>query len=474
MQYNDAVDRLTTHPLFVYAVLVALATATYATAHRGVFQYDDLYTILLNPHLDRWDTFVGHLDHMVRPLLYATFLLDRSFYGNSATGYHVLNLLLHLGSGLLVYRILTRAVTEETRHIPFWTALLFLIHPIQTETVTYISGRATGLMAFWYLLAFFLYLKRTEHRAAGRISQLYLFGAVTSLLLSLASKETAITFPLALLLWDVAIRRLDGAALRKSFPSDHFPFWLVLLVVAAWAWWHPRYTTLAQFSFTLRPFWDNALSELHAMAYALILFFTPWNQNFDHDLREFHSLTQWPLPLDLLLLFGVTAAALAAVRRLPLFAFGVGWFFVQLLPTSLIPRADLLSERNLYLASLGVLLAVAVFAKCLIQWLRSALPAAQFIRFGTNGLAVSLVLTLCVLSYQRNTLYRDPVSLWADAIVKSPQKARPHNNLGHSYAERGNWDQAIEEFRIAARLDPNYVDAQRNLRDAYLHRVGRR
>jgi len=474
MQYNDAVDRLTTRPLFVYAVLVALAVATYATALHGVFQYDDLYTILLNPHLDRWDTFVGHLDHMVRPLLYATFLLDRSFYGNSPTGYHVLNLLLHLGSGLLVYRILTRAVTEETRHIPFWTALLFLIHPITTETVTYISGRASGLMAFFYLLAFLLYIKASEHSDAVPLRRRYLSGSVLALALSLGSKETAMTFPLVLLLWDLLIRRLRGTTLRTAILSGHLAFWILLVLAAGWAFTHPRYTALAQFSFTLRPFWDNALSELHAMAYALPLFFTPWNQNFDHDLPEFHSLSQWPLPLDLLLLFGVTAAALVAVRRLPLFAFGVGWFFVQLLPISLIPRADLLSERNLYLASLGVLLAVAVFAKCLIQWLRSALPAAQFIRFGTNGLAVSLVLTLCFLSYQRNTLYRDPVSLWADAIVKSPQKARPHNNLGHSYAERGNWDQAIEEFRIAARLDPNYVDAQYNLRDAYLHRVGRR
>ena len=84
---------------------------------------------------------------------YASFLLDRSLYGNSSTGYHLLNLLLHLGSGLLVYLILTRAVTKESKHIPFWTAVLFLIHPIQTETVTYISGRASGLMAFFYLLA---------------------------------------------------------------------------------------------------------------------------------------------------------------------------------------------------------------------------------------------------------------------------------------------------------------------------------
>ena len=76
-----------------------VTVATYVGAFSGDFQYDDLFTILINPHLNGWDTFVDHLDHMVRPVLYATFLIDRSLYGTSASGYHLLNLLLHLGSG---------------------------------------------------------------------------------------------------------------------------------------------------------------------------------------------------------------------------------------------------------------------------------------------------------------------------------------------------------------------------------------
>jgi tetratricopeptide (TPR) repeat protein len=77
------------------------------------------------------------------------------------------------------------------------------------------------------------------------------------------------------------------------------------------------------------------------------------------------------------------------------------------------------------------------------------------------------------MTFQRNELYRDPVLLWSDAVEKSPQKARPHNNLGHAYAMQDNWDRAIEEFRTAAIMDPDYALAQKNLRDAYLHQVGR-
>ncbi len=84
-----------------------------------------------------------------------------------------------------------------------------------------------------------------------------------------------------------------------------------------------------------------------------------------------------------------------------------------------------------------------------------------------------LVAGLCLFTYQRNLLYQDRLLLWSDAVRKSPNKARPHNNLGYAYSLHGDWDSAIEEFRMAARLDSHYVLAQENLRDAYLHRVGR-
>ena len=474
MQYNDVVDRLRIRPILLCAFLVAIVVATYyAGVVHGDFQYDDSFAILINPHLNQWDTFIGHLDHMVRPVLYATFFIDRSLYGERATGYHVLNLLLHLGSGILLYRILMRAVTENNRYVPFWTSLLFLIHPIQTETVTYISGRASGLMAFFFLLALFLYIKRSESLDDRRISQLYFFGALTSFFLSLASKETAVVFPLALLLWDTLVRRLRGASLQVTCVSQHLPFWLMLSVVGLVVWNHPRYTALAQFSFGIRPLWENLLSELHAAAYALLLFFCPGKQNFDHDLPLFHSLVQWPLPLDLLLIGGLAGGALLLVRRLPLFSFGIGWFLLLLLPTSLIPRNDLLSERNLYLASIGILLAAAVLGSGLTHRLAKILQKPVLVRVAIGSIVLMVVLGFSLMTLQRNELYRDPVLLWSDAVEKSPQKARPHNNLGHAYALRDDWNRAIEEYRNAARLNPDYAPAQQNLRDAYLRQVGR-
>lgn len=457
--------------LFIVAGIITCVV--YANAFFGDFQFDDISTILENPHLARWDTFIAHLDHMVRPLLYATLLFDRSLYGNSPSGYHLLNLLLHLGSGFLVYRILTRAVTEEMRHVPFWTAFLFLIHPIQTETITYISGRASGLMAFGYLSALFLYIKGSEDTSGHVLRRLYRAGAVFCFLLSVASKEPAVTFPLAVLLWDVVVRRLRGAALRRAVLTGHSPFWLLVVVAGVLAWPHPRYADLAHFSFTLRPLWDNLLSETHAASYALLLFLCSWKQNFDHDLPLLHSLFEWPLPLDLVMWCGLTVAAAISIQRRPLFAFGLGWFVLQILPTAVIPRNDLLSERNLYLASIGILLAAVVVTFRLTHWLATVLEKPRLVEIGAGAIGFAIAAGLCVSTIERNALYRDPVLLWSDAVEKSPQKARPHNNLGHGYLLRGDWDRAIEEFRIAAQLSPDYTLAQKNLRDAYLHQVGR-
>ena len=450
--------------------LVLLSVLAYANAWSGGFQFDDFSAILDNPHLADAGTFIGHLDHMVRPVLYATLLLDRTLYGTNPTGYHLSNLLLHLGSGMLIYFILTRVVTEKTRQVPFWTALLFLVHPIHTETVTYVSGRASGLMSFLYLLALLFYIKASEAHA---MRGLYRSGAIVAFVLSIGAKETAITFPFVLLLWDLLVHRVrGGASLRAAILRRHLPFWVVLLLTAAWAWSHPRYFILAHVSYTLRPLVDNGLSEAHAAIYALWLFFCPWNQNFDHDLPEFHSMGQWPLPLDLLALGALIAVAVGMACRLPLVSFGIGWFLLQLLPTSLIPRADLFSERNLYLASIGLLLALVVLAVTFAR-IDEMAKHRLLVRSVGASMACVLVVGLCLMTVQRNSLYRDQLSLWSDAVKKSPNKARPHNNLGHAYALHGEWDRAIDEFRIAAQLDSDYVLAQENLRDAYLHRVGR-
>jgi protein O-mannosyl-transferase len=143
------------------------------------------------------------------------------------------------------------------------------------------------------------------------------------------------------------------------------------------------------------------------------------------------------------------------------------------LPTILIPRLDLLSERNLYLPFAGLVPALVSLTGWAANRLIAQFNQLRIIRATFFVIGLLVVADLCVLTYQRNLLYRDAVALWTDTVEKSPQKARPHNNLGHSYALSGDWDRAVDEFRTAARLDPDYALAQKNLRNAYLRQVGR-
>ena len=171
---------------------------------------------------------------------------------------------------------------------------------------------------------------------------------------------------------------------------------------------------------------------------------------------------QWPLPLDVCLLAGLVTAGLVAARRLPLFSFGIGWFFVFLLPTSLIPRADLLSERNLYPAFLGLML---VYRR---PWPRGSSMAhdpscgrASWFGSARNGVSIGFLLMLCLFTFQRNALYRRrDLALVLTQFRNLRKRREPHNNLGHAYAIQDEWERAIEEFRIAAQLDPDYALAQ--------------
>ena len=459
-------------PRFTAYGLMAIAVAVYANSFLGAFQFDDFSTILHNPHLDSGEVFFAHLDHMVRPALYFTFLIDRLLYADVAFGYHVINVGLHLVSGWLVYRILLRAPVHENTFLACWTATLFLVHPLATETVTYLSGRASGMMSCFYLLAFLLYLKGTEEGSGGH-PRVWYIGSLLAFLVALASKETAVTFPVAILLWDVVVRHVRGASLRSTFLSYHVPFWGIVLALGLALVIHPQYGYLARFSLDIRPLWHNVLSQIHAVVYAIVLFFAPWKQSFDHDLPLYHSLFEWPLVVDLTVLIGLMVAALLSVRRFPLAVFGMGWFFLQLLPTnSVIPRNDLLSERNLYLPSVGLLLAVVTGVLAVVR-MNGDTSLRQWMQTGIRCVALMGVMALCVFTVQRNALYQDPVLLWSDTVHKSPHKARPHNNLGHSYAVQGDWGHAIEEFRFALTLNPDYPLAQQNLRDAYLFQAGR-
>jgi protein O-mannosyl-transferase len=475
------------------ACLVLAAALVYSNSFNGIFQFDDRPSILEDQRLANFPTFAAHARSMIRPLTRLTFLIDRGLYGDRPAGYHLLNLLLHCGSGLLVFAIVAAAVRRVRSlsrdipspdasggldAVPFAAALLFVVHPLGTETVTYMSGRATGMAAFFFLLSVYLFVVATAPETNRRKRLLSHAAALLCFVLALLSKETAAALPLVLLLWQAVLggdqfgeeagRPGRAAAFGRS-SRVLAPYWLLLVLLVGVASLIPRYAALARASLETRSLFENLLTQANAVAYALTLFVLPSRLNFDHDLPVHGSLFEWPAPLAVAILAAITVAAWWIARRAPLVAFGLAWFLACVLPTnSVVPRYDILSERNLYLPSIGLFMAAAATAAHAVAFLspvrsRLARPAA----------AALLMLVAAVFAFEtvrRNEIYGSEVAFWSDAARKSPLKARPHNNLGHAYLQAGEVELALVEFRRALALDSDNVTAQRNLRKAWLQR----
>jgi tetratricopeptide (TPR) repeat protein len=442
------------HRLLQPLILVAAVGLSYANGFRGVFQFDDHNVIVNNPSVHSVAAFVANLPTGIRPLLKLTYLLNWTA-GAGPFGFHVVNISLHAANTLLVFFLACRMTEGKEApglpafgRVPFLAALLFAVHPVQTEAVTYISGRSMSLMAFFYLASLLSYVRGTK----GGRGWLYVVSPAL-FLLAVLSKETALTLPAALLLWERAFG--DG---NRPFPEivrRQAVHWALLLLMAAAVALHPSYRNLVLYGFGTRTASQNLLAQGYGIAYLLSRLIRVYRLNIDPDL---------PVPATLTPGLAATAAGLAvlliagaaALRRRPVAGFGLLWFFLQLLPTnSIIPRLDVANERHLYLASWGIFLAAGSGA----EWVQTTLSGAgRWVRAGWFA-AAALLLLFTVL---RNEVYRSEVTLWAETARRSPGKARVHNNLGYAYFRSGHPERAIPEYREALRIDPDFALARGN------------
>jgi tetratricopeptide (TPR) repeat protein len=299
--------------------------------------------------------------------------------------------------------------------------------------------------------------------------------AAVCLALALLAKEVAVVFPALLLLYEAVLGRPLRAGRADLLWRVHLPLSAVAVVFLAYAAFHARYAYLFEYGLRLRSVYDNLLTQANVVVHAITLFVRPTQLNFEHDLPLATSILQGPTPWSIAAIAGLVVVAIVFARRAPLVAFGILWFFLHLLPTnSVLPRYDLLSERNLYLPSIGLYLTATAFLVAIARRFVDGMATGRMARwFGTHGrtlsgaLVAALALGLAGLTASRNAVYADPVAFWSDAIAKSPHKSRPHANLGVAFYARGDLERALEQFRIALALDPLDPVTQRNLLETW-------
>ncbi len=457
--------------LIVAAISLGVALG-YSSVLHSPFNFDDGLVVLNNRAILNLATFFQlHTIHY-RHLFYLTFAFNYHLGQEDPFGYHLFNIGLHLVNSLLIFAVVRITIEkgcdwgrDSAIRIAGLTALVFAFNPIQTEAVSYISGRTSSLMALFYLLSllgFILAEIKTASwsKRAACYSLCCLAGAS-----ALLSKETAITLPAALLLYDVCfMRNKHFRAFKPRIVWLYGPVLVTLsglFLVSPFLWQH-----VVTWSQKINP--GYALQQLTVIPFGAKMVLFPINQVFDYDWPYSSLSTDTLRIITSLLAVGVLSGVwLKLYRAFPLAAFGIGWFLLVLSPTnSFLPRMDLLSERNLYLASFGLLLVGAAIA--------------ERVGFGSRSNEVSRILvTLCAsvavicflsLLIHRNGVYESNISLWEDALKKNPGKPRIYHNLSHFYTERKDFDNAFIMLKklAASNATPYYRSyAHTNLGNIY-------
>ena len=454
--------------LATLAALAALVFAVWWPALGASFQFDDFNVIVGNPRVHSLSAWLASMPG-IRPLLKLSYAINYSL-DPGPHGFRLLNVAIHAANSCLVGALLWRRARCHGLDIGAATqaaglaALVFALHPVQTESVTYITGRSVSLAALPCLLALAAWLASRDARTRGA-ALAWRGGAVLAFALALGVKETTIVLPRALLLWSATEpRRLARDPARGVRPPwSAGPAWRALLPLLALAavallvtllW--PPYRRLLDTSLAIRPVSANLMTQAHALGYLALQLLRPWGMNADPALLATTRLDVMTVLLGLLWV-AVAVTGLVVRRRSPALAFGLLWFLLWLLPTnSLLPRYDVANDRQLYLALIGPawLLGLAVATAGRRAALRWMPPAAL--------LAIGAVLALATL--QRNRVYADEVSYWQDVARQSPASPRAANNLGIAYALACRDAEALREFERAVRLQPGYLRARINLR----------
>ncbi len=417
--------------LLAVVVVIEVAFEVYGPSLRGPFVFDDFSLPFYDPRrpVDQFAEWIQG----VRPVLMFSYWLNYYFSDRNPYSYHVLNVLIHVANAFLVYGISSNLLARSPKGLavrqPFAIAcgLLFLLHPIQTESVAYIAGRSESLSALFCLSALALFL----YKGSEKIS--WLRSAAVLLLFALATrtKEHTAILPLVFVLTDWLWDSGPVGALRKN-RLLYLPIALGAPVALFFVWKVLSSSASAGFALKGVTWYGYFFTECGVLLTYLRLFLVPARQNIDYNLPIL-SAPNFMTAAGILAALGLLYVAWRWRKRQPLITYGILFFFIFLAPTSsFIPIKDALAERRLYLPIVGLIL---VSAGLLIEWKIT----------GTRVfVASSVVLVLAgVLTYQRSRVWGSEVALWEDTLSKAPQDLRGYPHLIHGYVSERRCKEAL-------------------------------
>ena len=459
--------------------LALLCAAAYHNTFHVPFIFDDIPSILQNPAIRRlWppsDLTVNKVAQLDGRLVVSFSLaVNYALGGYQVAGYHVFNLIVHFFNAVLAFAILRRALTSkrspdaphrDMTWLAYAIAVLWLLHPLLTESVTYVSQRAESLMALFLLLTLYCSIRGMESPSKA----FWFDSAMVTCALGMCTKEVMVVAPFLVLAYDyVFVAPALHAALRgcRKLYVGLAASWAILAALQFIA--TERWKTL-QDTVPVQP-WDYLKMQSGVIVHYLRL--AAWPRGLVLDYSD------WPrmLPLanvlpEASLLLVLLALSVWAIRARRWWGFWGAWFFLLLAPTSsLLPLPlEPATERRMYLPLLAVIavsLGGAYRLSCSL-WTRFAWPDRVRVWLQTS-LTLVLALALGTATIQRNAQYHSAESIWADVVAKRPESIRGHANLGLALLDDGRVAESIPHFTDALRIDPSQPIVRCDLATALL------
>lgn len=440
--------------LFIPIIIFA-SIASYLNSFHNQFIWDDEDFVLKNSTIKDWHKW-PHIftENMIqgarkgsnfyRPMQSLTHGMDYILWKDNPTGHHATNFIFHILAIVAVYLMLKGIFATDIT--AFLSALFFAVHPVQTEAVTYISGRSDPMAGLFIVLAVILFNRN-------------LFISCVSFVLAILSKESALIAPALIIL-------------TEFFRGRRFQIKRILpFIVIAIIYGILRLSVL-DFSYTAGenlpkpffyvPLWIRFCTFLKTIPVYFGILLWPFGLHMERDISLSHSIFEPQAFLGFMILTGSILTGYLIRKKSPAILFSAAWFFIAIFPNSnIIPINALVYEHWLYLPSLGFFIATA--------WLLKELhKKGKIFGFISILLALSIALFYMWRTFERNKDWKTPVSFYESTIRYMPHSARLHNNLAMAYADSGYLDKAIAEYKKAIILGDYYPQTHYNLANIYI------
>jgi tetratricopeptide (TPR) repeat protein len=456
------------------AIIILLGILIYSNSFICSFHFDDISRIVNNPGIRNLEDVKAWMNiYPSRPVAMFTFALNYHFNQMDVRYYHLVNLIIHLINACLVWwltllifsspALKNNPVIRHKKALAFFTALLFVSHPLATQSVTYIIQRMTSMAAMFYLLSLALYLKARTSDKKNRAKTLLFTGSLISAVLAMLTKENAFTLPFAIGLVELFFIKTKKLAIN-------FRDYRVILIIAAllgiiiiiplkfsFGIFKPIPPMFGH-EYTVTPL-NYLFTQFSVIVKYIQLLFLPVNQKVDYDFPvsdtffELRTLSCFVFLLVLIIL------AVLSFKRYRIISFGIFWFFLTLsVESGFIPINDMIYEHRTYLPSFGFFL-ILTSGLYLLLWNKH--------KYLAIAILVIIIGSDSYLTYQRNKVWKDEFSLWNDNVAKTPHLPRAFLNRGLVYGNLGQWDMAITDFSKALEIDPGYSGGYYNRGVAY-------